>query len=1040
MNKNHKTLDVDQLFVRNIVFKDFSNRPISSNQFLTTRGDGGIYFSDQSTTSARAFVEVRAGDIQIPATTTSNILYLGAGAGIQYYSTAIGGGINTKLYITATAPEQITVIGDKTLNFSSLRDDPAGGRTLYYAGTGDTTVNVSDTTIVFGSVYNSSYGSLTSTISTTEAILGEQSTLVNVLTSTISSAVDILSSVNLSTLYDLSDTILELSSFVWSTFVRDESGNHSILNIDTINSKNIDASAIETSTIKIGHTSILDSNYQDMNDSFCTAIVSTGTVYTVANYMIFDDEITGVKFGFDKEYLSSISTSYGSTFQTLGKMYQLGLITQLSTQGTASPLNPREQFKPAIQQIEVVEQLVTYQNVGSNVVSTTTNINYDYKTIGKFDEICGADDQLVINGVVSISTLYVSSLNGGGGSIIVGINSTVSTFYVSSLWAKNAYISSARISTAQIRNANVSTGNISSLIFNNAIGNNLSVNTISSGQIGTGSMIAGDIYAYIGAFDSVSTNKLSTCDLSFCQATGTSVIAEYAEISSGRICDLSFCHASGDSISTLMISTGSIVAEDGDICELRFCHGIGSSISTFYTSTGQLYFGDGAFEYAAGANTSTGQLRFGEGTFVSAAGSNLSTFNISTGQLYFGNASGSNLSTFNISTGQLYFNVGTGSNLSTFNTSTGQLRFGDGTFVYAEGSNLSTFNASTGQLRFGDGTFVYAAGSNLSTFNASTGQLRFGDGTFVYAAGSNLSTFNASTGQLRFGDGTFVYAAGSNLSTINASTGQLRFGEGSASNLDILTISSGSITFNVAEGNAVSTSYMSASQILNSSFFGTYANISTIHNSSIYTYYMQTNMAEASTANISSLYSDYVSTGKARIGELDVNCISANCISTGLISWGDAYGSTMTVLDATISTVRLSTVMGFTEPIFTFDMANRRVGVNLGLTQQPRATMDIRGIVYANNFVTTSDRRLKHSIQPLHISDSRIPSAYQYVNEDGSDDIGVMADEIECIAPECVYTRPDGYKAVSYTKLVPVCLTLIRSLSERIAKLEQGSM
>lgn len=188
--------------------------------------------------------------------------------------------------------------------------------------------------------------------------------------------------------------------------------------------------------------------------------------------------------------------------------------------------------------------------------------------------------------------------------------------------------------------------------------------------------------------------------------------------------------------------------------------------------------------------------------------------------------------------------------------------------------------------------------------------------------------------------------------------------------------------------------------------------------------------------NISTILTDHLSAGVGRIGELDVNCISANCISTGLLSWGDAYGSTMSVLDGVVSTIRISTVMGFTEPIFTFDMTNRRVGVNLGPTQQPRATMDIRGIVYANNFVTTSDRRLKYNIQPLNLSDSCIPNAYQYVNEDGCDDIGVMADEVEQIAPECVYTRPDGYKAVSYTKLVPVCLTLIRSLSERVARLE----
>jgi hypothetical protein len=147
--------------------------------------------------------------------------------------------------------------------------------------------------------------------------------------------------------------------------------------------------------------------------------------------------------------------------------------------------------------------------------------------------------------------------------------------------------------------------------------------------------------------------------------------------------------------------------------------------------------------------------------------------------------------------------------------------------------------------------------------------------------------------------------------------------------------------------------------------------------------------------------------------------------------WSTAFG-----LDATISTLRVSTIMGDEFPIFTFDMTNRRVGVNLGPTQQPRATVDVSGIVYATNFVTTSDRRLKSDIEPLSVG--AIPSSYRYRHIDtGEADIGVMADEIEIIAPECVYVRPDGYKAVSYTKLVPLCLSLIRSLSDRIETLEK---
>jgi hypothetical protein len=69
---------------------------------------------------------------------------------------------------------------------------------------------------------------------------------------------------------------------------------------------------------------------------------------------------------------------------------------------------------------------------------------------------------------------------------------------------------------------------------------------------------------------------------------------------------------------------------------------------------------------------------------------------------------------------------------------------------------------------------------------------------------------------------------------------------------------------------------------------------------------------------------------------------------------------------------------------------------------------------------------------------SSILKSYRYTNlETGEPDIGVMADEIEAILPECVYTRPDGYKSVSYIKLVPVCLSMIQALTERLSVLER---
>jgi hypothetical protein len=132
----------------------------------------------------------------------------------------------------------------------------------------------------------------------------------------------------------------------------------------------------------------------------------------------------------------------------------------------------------------------------------------------------------------------------------------------------------------------------------------------------------------------------------------------------------------------------------------------------------------------------------------------------------------------------------------------------------------------------------------------------------------------------------------------------------------------------------------------------------------------------------------------------------------------------------------VSTIMGDDLPILTFDRVNRRVGVNLGAVQQPRATLDVSGVVFANNFVTTSDRRLKQHVSVLGVP-AVVPESYRFQYLDSRWDIGCMADEVEAIVPECVYTAPNGYKAVDYSKMVPLCLTLIQDLMRRVELLEK---
>jgi hypothetical protein len=194
------------------------------------------------------------------------------------------------------------------------------------------------------------------------------------------------------------------------------------------------------------------------------------------------------------------------------------------------------------------------------------------------------------------------------------------------------------------------------------------------------------------------------------------------------------------------------------------------------------------------------------------------------------------------------------------------------------------------------------------------------------------------------------------------------------------------------------------------------------------------------TSSFSTLIASTAQANVAAISDLTVSSINGiNPFFTETVStFSTLYWSTAQGLDATISTLRVSTVMGNELPIFTFDMEQRRVGVNLGPTQQPRCALDINGIAYASNFVTMSDRRHKKNVSTLDVDVNMLPRGYRFQwRKDDAWDIGCMADEVELFAPEAVYMTHDGSKTVSYHKLVPACLNMIRKLSERMEMLER---
>lgn len=683
--QNNRTLDLDRLFVRDIIFKDLSNRPISANKLLLTRGDGGTYFGNISTGAnlTPSFTTIRAdSNIIFTASNALNTLWFQPGSGINYYSTIVGN--QPQLYINATAPEQIQIIGSGKVNFSSLTDTLDGGRTLYFGATDGASLYVSDNKILFSVAYNSSYSSLTELLSTVQEYYIEQSTLNTLLISSLSTVDTLLVSTGIasinSTLISQTDTVNNLSSFVYSTFINDNNGNRRIMQINSIHANNIStnsltASSITTSSFGVGKNIISDTIADGKNGYLCTAFVSIGTLSTKTNFLQFNDTYTNVNAGIQKEYMYAQSTFGNSTFQTLGQQVQFGWFPTLSTQGNSYPPSQRDQFTTIFQSLQVLEQIITDN-------STSSITRYTLRNIAKLDEICSDNGPIIVRPEMYISSLIVSSINnqtpgsgGGGGGGISSIVSTFQTIYVNKIapyqYPRYVTISSIRVSSI----------------------NDLPYGTFRALQTSS-------IYANIGIFSSITARNI-----------------------------------------------------------------LAPAMST---------------------------------------------------------------------------------------------------------NSLSTGTVATSSIRYGT-----AIGTNTST---------------------TLLQFNNGFGQ--------------------------------------------SLTF------------------------------------------------------------------------------------------GNLLG-----LTANISSLQVSTIMGVDTPILTFDVVNRRMGVNLGAIQQPRAEVDVNGTIFAKNFVTTSDRRLKCNIRTLSVPNS-IPNGYRYTTVEGEEEIGVMADEVESIAPECIYTTPSGYKAVNYMKLVPVCLTMIKSLESRLSALE----
>ncbi len=400
-------LELENLFIRNLNFKDVGGNPIPANKILFSRGDGGTFWADLPlpclSSVLRAFNEVRAGsNITLTTSNSYNRLWFEPGAGIDFYKLTEAG--QDKIYIYAIAPDAIQVVGGDKLNFVDI-PTTAEGRTLKYAAIGDMSISVSSDTVFFQTQFNSSYTLLESTLSSViglqdqqEALLAATSTLASQLQSTIVNVDVLLTSTGTaalqSTITDVDSTVQYISTFLFRDnfqFVNQSTGEY-ILRVSSLETHNF-----RSDEYNVGSNTLTDTTLTPVGGRNFDVFTNNGIVSTLTNYFFIEDSYSEQQYTVKKEKLYSISTVGPVVYTTYGANVETGWVPNISTLGDPFAPSLRDQFYPILQQMQIWEQLSTS--------SGNTTLNYLLKNTGRFDTIC-APATLTIN----TSSLYVSSI------------------------------------------------------------------------------------------------------------------------------------------------------------------------------------------------------------------------------------------------------------------------------------------------------------------------------------------------------------------------------------------------------------------------------------------------------------------------------------------------------------------------------------------------------------------------------------------------------------------------------------------------------
>jgi hypothetical protein len=75
------------------------------------------------------------------------------------------------------------------------------------------------------------------------------------------------------------------------------------------------------------------------------------------------------------------------------------------------------------------------------------------------------------------------------------------------------------------------------------------------------------------------------------------------------------------------------------------------------------------------------------------------------------------------------------------------------------------------------------------------------------------------------------------------------------------------------------------------------------------------------------------------------------------------------------------------------------------------------------------------SLNGVTFEPNKLAEKYGYT--DKSEQVGVIAQEVEKVLPEAVTVRGDGYLAVDYHKIIPLLVEAVKELTEKVSTLEE---